>query len=858
MTLRWFSVRQEGAVLPLGRTKPEIYFRFTGGVGGVGAFSRRDPGGALRPYHVGQVPIGDGTVKYRATLTNSQSGLPLRFDEVVGLDFLSIGRTPFNAQEFPTLIRTNGVRITQTAALPVAFGTVVFSKVGGGLGSYLMASGPAGQVDHTGAVIPAGIHRLTIEAFENTPAQGFGNAENGEFAPLETLFSYPEGVSVTPLHAVLVKDIYYLIERDDTTTPVSYRLSSFSVSKRTYKAGPVLPVTPLGISYSEAEEPGSLVLLGFATAGTSDNLYRVDPATGEALLLVPVAVNDPLEPFKRQGLFFLGRDPSSSLDQFVTPDSAYIGLTPEVEQTAEGDWFVRRSVASPTGYLVLTAEREVLTRDGSPSPEEPTLPVIPPGDPPPNGYPRGMFPPPPKGSRDLPTAVSKWVPYYGPFTEATFSTLMHILFGRNGRIRGMIATPNAGNTQLTIEAGDEGGALIINGHEVFYPAGSVIAPVPIVGGPPYALTAYTPNALPSSPVTFAVEPFVPAALTSKAVLKYSDSTGFNWTDTPALGLGELADAANTKQFTPEEEALLISRDGPIDVADTLHRHRVPVPKQAFEDIFNYDYDKVPHPPKATPPTFADNYHAHSGSMTDFEAECLTARGGITSADPQHTHDTLPTSAAHAAVFGGPASDANLYHRHPRQGHGVIANPNADKEYVPQNVGTGVGLLNAAQSSFTGSLSLVLGESTLGGGVNRIIGVRYKEFALFMHSTISAPIGGGVGGLDLVEVTETFGPDNPSGVLDFVPFNTLFTWRGIEMRVTVPDVNVVPFVLPTTNRPLGDFFTFHGVIAVSIDRAGTPATETMMEERFMCRAAPRWAIVLDDRYPGGAYLTLTLS
>lgn len=859
MTLKWFSVRQEGAVLPLGRTKPEFYFRFTGGSGGVGAFSRRDPGSlALRPYHVGQVPIGDGLVKYRASLSNSQSGLPLRFDVDGGLDFLSIGRTPYNAQDFPTLIRTNGVHITHTAALPVAFGTVVFSQVGGGLGSYLMASGPTAQLDHTGATISPGIHRFTVDALQRSPAEGFGNPEFGEFAPLETLFTYPEGSQLTPLHAVLVKDTYYLIERDDSTTPVSYRLSRFVLSKKTYTAGPILPVTPLGINYSESEDPSFLVLLGFTTAGTADNLYRVDPDTGEVFLLVPVAVNDPLDPFKRQGLFFLGRDPSSSLDQFIVLDTAYRGLTPDVEQTAEGDWFVRRSLASPTSYLALTAEREVLTREGSAAPEEADLPTLPNGDPPPNGYPRGMFPPPPRGTRDLPTAITKWTPYYGPFTAKTFNTWMHILFGRNGRIRGMIATPNPGNTQLTIEVGDEGGAVMINGIGVFWPAGTVLPSVPIVGGPPYALTAYTPNELPATPVTFQVEPYVPAALASKAILKYSDSTGFNWTDTPALGLGELSDAANTKQFTDEEEALLVSRDGPIDVADTLHRHRVPIPKAVFEAVFNHDYDKVPHPPKATPPAFADQYHSHVNIMTDFEIEANTARGGITSADSQHTHATLPTAAAHAAVFGGPLADANEYHRHPQQAHGVVANPGADKKYVPQNVGTGVGLLNAAASTFTGSLSLILGESVLGSGVNRIIGVRYKEGALFMHSTLTAPIGGFAGGLDAVEVTELFGPDNPSGVLDLVPFNEIFTWRGIEMRVVIPEVNATPFVLETTNRPLGDFFTFHGIIAVSIDRAGTPATETAMEERFMSRAAPRYAIVLDDRYPGGAYLTMTLS
>lgn len=857
MTLKWFSVRQEGAVLPLGRTKPEFYFRFTGGVGGVGAFMRRDPGGSLRPYQIGQVPLGNGLVQYRAALNNTQSGLPLRFDETDGLDFLSIGRTPFNALDFPTLIRTNGIHVTNTAALAASFGTVILSTLGGGRGSYLMASGPAAQVDHTGAAIPAGIHRLTVADFEFAPPQGYGDATNGEFAPLETLFSYPEGSLITPLHAVLVKNIYYLVERDDAKVPATYRLSTFGVSKKNYKAGPTLPVTPLGINHSESDGP-ALTLLAFATAGVSDNLYQVDPATGAVQLLVPVAVNDPLDPFKRQGLFYLGRDPSSSLDQFVVQDTAYLGLTPDVEQNADGNWFVRRALTSPTSYLALTAERGVTSRDGSSIPDEQALPTIPPGDPPPNGYPKGLFPPHPRGSRDLPTSISKWIPYYGPFTSKTFNTWMQILFGRNGRIRGMSATPNAGNTQLTIEVGDDGGALMIDGIGVFFPASTVIPPVAIVGGPPYALTAYTPDENIASPVTFTVEPYIPAALTSKAILKYSDSTGFNWTDTPALGLGELSDAANTKQFTDEEEALLISRDGPIDVADTLHRHRVPIPKEVFEAIFNHDYDKVPHPPKATPPVDATRFHTHDGSMSDFEAEALTARGGITAADSQHTHGTLPTSAGHAAVFGGPLSDANDFHTHPEQGHGVIANPNASKKYVPQNIGTGVGLLDANLSTFTGSLSLVLGESTLGSGVNRIVGIRYKEFALFMHAVVTSAIGGGPSGSPAVEITETFGPDNPSGVLGFVPFNTIFSWRGIAMRVTVPDTGAVPFTLPTTNRPLGDFFSYHGIIATTVDRAGTPATEVPMQERFVSKAAPRWVVVLDDRFPDGAYLSIGLS
>lgn len=857
MALKWFSTRQEGAVLPMGRAKPEFYFRFLDrGSGGVGAFLRKMPDGSLQTYQVGVVAVGDGRVRQRALLSNSQSGLPLRFDETTGLDFLSIGKTPQLAQAFPTLVRTDGVHVTRQAALAAVFGTVAHTRGRSGAGGYLMATAAATKAAD-GTDIPAGINYLSVVNLGRAPAAGYFSEELGEFAPLENRFTYPEGSQLVPLFGVVVKDTYYLVERDDSSTPPSYRLSSFVISKGTYRAGPILPVTPLGLAYSEAEGSASLVLLGFRTAGTTDNLYRLDPVTGEVSQLTVVGVNDPLEPFKRQGVYFLGRDPSSSLDQFSVLETSYLNLAPDVEQTANGDWFVRRALPNPTNYAAITTQLEITSRDGQAVPDEPLLPVLPPGDPPPNGFPRSVFPAPPKGTRDLPVAVTKWVPFYGPFTAETFHTWAHIIFGRNGRIRGMRAIPNASNTQVAIEVGDDGGALFINGIVCFFPSTHVISPVPIVGGPPYALTAFTANALAGSPITFAVESYNPAALTSKAILAVTDSSGFEWAPTPALGQGEISDAANTKQFTPEEERLLVARDGPIDVADSLHRHRIPIPKEVFEAIFGHDYDKVPHPPKGTPPALADRYHTHEGILNDFELEALTPRGGITSADSMHTHDTLPSPEEFAAVFGGPNADASALHTHldMLQAHGLVANPRAAKKYVPQNVGTGQGRLNAAASVFTGSLSLILGESVVGSGVNRIIGIRYKEFALFMHSTLTAAIGGGTPGLPLVEQTELFGPDNPSGILDLVQFNEIFTWRGIEMQVVVPEAGGTPFVLGTPTRPKGDFFTFHGIQAATLDKVGSPAVETPMEEGLMCRAAPRYVIVLDERYPGGAFLAM---
>lgn len=887
MALRWFSVRHEGAVLPQGRQKPEVYFQFLAGTGGTGAFYLKHPDGVRRPFQVGQVPVGNGQVSFKTSrLVNSQSGLPLRMfvdlptlAPVAGattsfLDFLSISRTPQLAQTLPTLHRTTGVHIMRSAVLPAAFHTVVYTPkrtedlvpvsplvTESDIGGYLMAHGPADLVGYDGKTISPGIHILYNLSLSYAPAEGYNVADTGEIAPVTTLHTYDPLDKVTPLYATLVKDTYYIVEKHEPTSGRHYRLSRLVVSTGRYTKGPILPFTPLGINYTENDDTIAVVLLGFSAAGSYDNLYQVNPETGEAAVLVPVAPNDPLNPFKRQGLFFLGHDPSSSLNQFAVLDTPYLDLSSNVELDASGNWFARTTSPNPSTYYALTAERAVAPREGLPVPEEVPLPNIVPGDSPPPGIPRRLFPDRPRGTRDLPTAVTKWIPYYGPFTAKTFNTWMNILVGGNGRIRGLRAIPNSTNTQISIEVGAGGGAFICNGVGVWYPSTAVISSVPVPGGgPPYALTAYTENETDLTPVTFAVESYDPVALSGKAILAYTDSSGFDWTQAPALGLQELAAAAATKQFTAEEEALLISRDGPIDVADVLHRHRVPMGKAAFEKLTNHDYDIVPHPPKATPPVSADELHTHDNLLTDFEIEALTARGGVTSADSQHTHDQLPTAVQYASLLGGPNADASAFHTHLelKQAHGLVVNPAATKIYVPQNIGTGKAYVNAAASTFTGSFALILGESVGGAGINRIVGIRYKEYTRFLHSVLTSGIGGGTPGLPANEIIENFDANSMRGITSPIQFNETFTWRGIDIRIEVPETGAVPFAGASVERPMGDFFTAHGIIAKEVDRVGTPAVETVMQEGYASWAGPRFNVVLDDRYPGGAYLTISLS
>lgn len=457
-------------------------------------------------------------------------------------------------------------------------------------------------------------------------------------------------------------------------------------------------------------------------------------------------------------------------------------------------------------------------------------------------------------------ANTKHIEHDGAYTSTTFNLARSIEWGANGRLRGLVATPNAANTQVTPTTP---GAFILSG--IVVQINDAVSPVAVAGTPPYALTATTASDVGSDPITFAVESYTTGLELTKAVLAITDGTGFNWSPTVPLGIKEIADLANTNQLTTEELNLLTAREGTIDDASILHTHRGIIRDQVvFETLTNLDFNKLPHVPLGRAPVSADELHTHDNILTDAEIDALTARGGIQPADTEHTHAFLPSAEGYAAVFGGPTSDASDFHTHPIGAHGNVINPRPTLIYVPQNTGSGEATLDATDSTFTGSIALRLGASLQGGPIDSVIGIRYKEFARFFYSNVTSAIGTNtVVGVPVAEQTETFAPGNTSGVVAPIPFGQEFTWRGIKIKVTIPQFGAIPFVGPTANDSTGDFFSYHGIVAAATPLPGfpgcpvTPVAESVtnvMQERLLSRAPLRLVPVLDERFPEGGFFS----
>jgi hypothetical protein len=488
-------------------------------------------------------------------------------------------------------------------------------------------------------------------------------------------------------------------------------------------------------------------------------------------------------------------------------------------------------------------------------------------------------------------ANQKYIPHNGKWTSSTFNALQAIQWGLNVRLRGLVVTskaytepkypndtaayPSGGvypggtgvNASNTLVTPTTPGAFIYQGITV--QINDAISPIAVAGSPPYALTAVTASDDPTlSDITFAVESYTAGLELTKAVLAVTDNTGFNWTPATPLGIWELSQVIAANQLTSQELALLTVRDGNIDDANLLHAHRGTLRDQtAFETITNLDYNQFPHVPLGRNPVSADSYHIHKNLLTDNEITVLTGRGGIENADSEHTHAGLVDSAAFAALTGGPNSDASAYHYHPIGAHGNITNPHPTIVYVPQNTGSGTATINATNSTFTGSLALLLGPSTTGGPVNAVIGIQYKQFARFFFSTVTSAIGTNtVVGVPVTLQTELFTAGAPSGIVSPVLFGQSFTWKGCVFQVTIPEFGAVPFVtsLDPTNTLVGDTFSYHGVVAAATPLPGfpgCPVTPTpvltginVMHEKMLSRAPLKLVPVLDERYPEGGVFT----
>lgn len=458
-------------------------------------------------------------------------------------------------------------------------------------------------------------------------------------------------------------------------------------------------------------------------------------------------------------------------------------------------------------------------------------------------------------------ANTKHIEHNAPWLSSHFNTKTSIEWGANGRLRGLEAVPNAANTFVTPNLG----AFILGG--IVVKIDTAVAAVPVSGPLPRCLTAFTPDDDNSSAITFTVEFYDPVSLAGKAILSVNAS-GNEWVSTTPLGIKEIADLATTKQLSEEELRLLTAQDGNIDAADTLHTHRGVIrDKVVFETLTGLDFDKLPHVPKGRPPVSADQLHTHNNIPTDAQFDAVFGRGGVQSADEEHTHDNLPTDEAFAATFSGPEVSASAWHTHDYHAHGNVIAQRPIIWYAPQNTGTGIAYIDATAGTFTGSLALILGSSITGGSIDRIVGIRYKEFTRFLYQNQTAAIGTNqVVGQPVTEVTELFAPGNPSGVVSKVPFNQEFTWRGIRFLIEVPTIGARPFVPPSVTDSTGDFFTFHGVVATTTtipgfpgcpvgDQIGGAIGKTKMHERLLSFLPLRLVPVPDERFPEGGYFTL---